>query len=286
MSRCYSRMAQLGLVVIAAALVLDCLALALDIMLGRRIVAGQEIAEASLERSSQLSSAANLAVPAAVLLGGAVFIWWFHCAYSRANELQTTNHTPVWAAVSWLVPGINLFRPPQIMIELTKRPLATWLWWALWAVGAVVQVVLRLISPATQQGWVYWQMTALVANLVLLASLAVAFMLVATVSEMARSRSRYWRPDAPPPNQPPKLTTRPLQPGFQPADAQPAQPQPDGTQWAAPQQSTQPAPTSQPASPPQSSPGPTAREMPTVKEMPVRRPGPPNSQPSGPPPPR
>lgn len=240
MSRCYSRLAQLGLLLIGAALVLDCVALALDITLGRRIVAGQDIAITSLNRSSQLSSAANLAVPAAVLLGGLVFIWWFHCAYQRAGQMQKTTHSHTWAALSWFVPGINLVRPPQIMIELTARMVVTWLWWGLWAVGAVIQVALRLISPATQQGWVYWQTTALLANLLLLASLILVFTLVSTVSQAARGRSRYWRPNAAPINQPPKLATPSAQVPTPPTA--PSSP-PNQADWSAPQPSMQPMPT-------------------------------------------
>lgn len=259
MSRCYSRMAQLGLLLIGAALVLDCIALALDISLGRRIVAGQDIAEASLARSSQLSGAANLAVPAAILLGGLVFVWWFHCAYHRASLMQGTSYSHVWAAISWFVPGINLVRPPQIMIELTARAVATSAWWALWAIGAVVQVALRFIEPATQQGWVYWQTTALVANLILLASLALAFMLVSTVSQMAKGRSRYWRPDSAPIGQPPKLTAHPADPSMQ---------QPDPAEWAAPATPMQPMQTVTQQTPPRQ-----PQSMPMVaQQTPPRQP--------------
>ncbi|MGH1491909.1 MAG: DUF4328 domain-containing protein [Acidimicrobiales bacterium] len=208
MSRCYSRLAQVGLISIVLALLLDCVALTLDIVLGRRIVAGQEIQEASLDRSSQLSSAANLAVPAAVLLGGLIFVWWFHCAYRRRDAMHTTNYASMWAAISWFIPGINLVRPPKIMIELAARPVLTWSWWVLWGLGAVIQFVLRLISPGTQQGWVYWQMTAFAANLLLLAALVAAIMLVATVSEVARARGRYWREETASPNQRPKLAVQ------------------------------------------------------------------------------
>lgn len=235
MSRCYSRVAQLGLILIGLALVLDCIALTLDIILGRRIVRGQEIAEASLERSSQLSSAANLAVPAAVVVGGLIFLWWFHCVYRRADALKATDHTPPWAVFSWFVPGLNLYWPPKIMIELSARPITTWLWWGLWGLGAVVQAVLRFISPATQQGWVNWQTTALVANLVLIVSLILAHQLVSTASAMARSRNRYWRDGAQPPDQPPKLTTQLSRQG------DPQLPAPD--LWSPPESSVRQMPT-------------------------------------------
>jgi hypothetical protein len=198
------------LVLIGAAILIDCAALVLDIMMGRRLVQGRPVPAARLELSSQLSGTANYAVPAAVLIGGIVFLWWFHCAYRRADQLQATKHSPPWAIASWFVPVINLFRPPQIMAELSLRQTMSWAWWALWAVGAVVQAALRFISPETQQGWVNWQTTALISNLVLLGALVLALILVDTVSEVARGRSRYWHADSAAPSQPPKLTTRPI----------------------------------------------------------------------------
>ena len=178
MTRCFASMAKFGLAAVAAALALDCVALAVDIMLGRRIVSGQEVTASSLETSSTLSSAANIAVPLAVLVGGLAYLRWFHCAYRRLAASGEIKHAPVWAALGWFVPGINLVRPPQIMTELTSKPILVGAWWSLWAIGAVVQVALRFITPATQQGWVNWQSTALVANLILLGSVACALTLI------------------------------------------------------------------------------------------------------------
>lgn len=178
MTRCFASMAKLGLAVIAAALALDCVALGVDIVLGRRIVAGQEVTASNLEASSALSSAANFAIPLAVLIGGLAYLRWFHCAYRRLAASGETKLDPIWAAIGWFVPGINLVRPPQIMTELTSRRTLVTLWWSLWAVGAVIQVALRFINPATQQGWVNWQTVALLANLILLGSVACALTLI------------------------------------------------------------------------------------------------------------
>lgn len=76
-------MARAGLGLVAAALVLDCVALVVDVLAGRRIVGGVPIAEVGLELGSTLSQLANLAVPIAVLIGGLAFVWWFHRAYSN-----------------------------------------------------------------------------------------------------------------------------------------------------------------------------------------------------------
>lgn len=181
MKRCSAIVPRIGLAAVVAAILLDCGALLLDIVLGMRIVDGISVPEADLERSSMISGAANLAVPAAVLVCGALFVWWFYCAYDQIAERIKTKFEPIWAAVGWIVPGLNAIRPPSIMNELTDRRETVLGWWGLWIVGAFVQVVLRFVSPADQLGWVYWQTTALTANIVLLVSLGLAFSLVATV---------------------------------------------------------------------------------------------------------
>ncbi len=183
-------LARLGLVVIAAAIALDCVALAIDIVLGRRLVRGETVTLSDLDLSSSMSSTANLAVPLAAVLGGVAFVGWFHQAYVRRAETGPTAHEPSWAVFGWLVPGLNLVRPPQIMNELAARPSLVAGWWLAWLIGATVQLALRFISPATQQGWVNWQSTALVANLVLLISLGCALALVAAVARQARLGSR------------------------------------------------------------------------------------------------
>ncbi len=88
MRRCNTKVAQAGLGLVAAAFLLDCVALVVDVIAGRRIVSGVPVDEVGLEFGSTLSQLANLAVPAAVLLGGLAFVWWFRCAYS-ALEFST-----------------------------------------------------------------------------------------------------------------------------------------------------------------------------------------------------
>lgn len=178
MRRNSAKLAKAGLGLVAAAILLDCAALLLDIVLGLRIVDGISVPESDLETSSLLSGTANLAVPAAVLVCGPIFVWWFHGAYQRLATRSKAKLTPIWAVIGWFVPGLNLIRPPSIMNELTDRRDAVVGWWGLWLVGAFVQVALRFISPEDQLGWVYWQTTALAANVVLLVSLGFAAFLV------------------------------------------------------------------------------------------------------------
>ena len=170
--------ARIGLAVIGAALVLDGVALALDIVLGRRLLRGVEVPAASLDTSSTLSSASNLAVPLAVVAGGLAFLWWFRGAYRRLAAVGRARWAPRWSLLGWVVPGLNLVRPPSIMGELTGHSALVAPWWLLWAAGGVVHGALRLIRPATEEGWIYWLSTALAADVALLGSLGCALVLI------------------------------------------------------------------------------------------------------------
>lgn len=210
MGRGSAPMARLGLAVMAAALVFDCVALAVDIVAGRRIVDGVPVEELGLDYRSSLSSLANLAVPAAVVIGGTAFVWWFYDAYRRMQEFGTqvgSRRHPIWAVIGWLIPAVNLIAPPTIMAELAvpvsgAMPVRLWqahpqpdpglqrvvFWWILLLGGVGVQVSLRVITPETQQGWIDWQSTALMADIALLASLGLAALLVSDVERRASGR--------------------------------------------------------------------------------------------------
>lgn len=98
----------------------------------------------------------------AYIISGVTFILWFRRAYYNLHQL--VNHLSFsdgWAAGSWFVPVISLFRPYQIMKELfleTKKyvenrtdlsvvlstSILVW-WWILWIVNGVVgQIIFRV----------------------------------------------------------------------------------------------------------------------------------------------
>lgn len=53
------------------------------------------------------------------LIVGIIFIMWFRRAYWNLHQLvRHLNHSEGWAAGSWFVPILSLFRPYQIMQEL------------------------------------------------------------------------------------------------------------------------------------------------------------------------
>ena len=82
------------------------------------------------------------------------FIQWFRRAYYNLNIRTKTNHTDGWAAGSWFVPIMSLYRPYQIMKEMwdkTTRLIKTQdsnysdstttvigIWWTLWIVSNYV----------------------------------------------------------------------------------------------------------------------------------------------------
>ena len=88
------------------------------------------------------------------VISGITFIQWFRRAYYNLHiKAATLSFTEGWAAGSWFVPIISLYRPNQIMKELyqeTQRLLSTknenyaqnltthfigW-WWALWLISS------------------------------------------------------------------------------------------------------------------------------------------------------
>ena len=100
------------------------------------------------------------------IISTVTFIKWFRRAYFNLHlRVDYLLHTEGWAAGSWFVPVISLFRPYQIMKELYEESsellekkgindndLSTrylgW-WWALWIVSSIVgQFVLRYTMNA------------------------------------------------------------------------------------------------------------------------------------------
>jgi len=102
-----------------------------------------------------------------LIISGVTFIQWFRRAYFNLHQkVPYLSHTEGWAAGSWFVPIICLYRPYQIMNELyqeTKELLIAkglrvnadfktnllWLWWTLWILTSIIgQIVFRLSLKA------------------------------------------------------------------------------------------------------------------------------------------
>jgi len=101
------------------------------------------------------------------IVSGVTFIRWFRRAYFNLHlKAETLSFTEGWAAGSWFVPIISLYRPKQIMKELyveTQNLLSTkqensmvnlstqfiGLWWALWLIASFLgQFVFRYSQKA------------------------------------------------------------------------------------------------------------------------------------------
>ena len=94
------------------------------------------------------------------IISAVTFIQWFRRAYYNLNIRTNCDHSEGWAAGSWFVPIISLFRPSQIMKEMwnktnslikSKSPdyvknstMIIGLWWTLWIISNYIgQYVLK-----------------------------------------------------------------------------------------------------------------------------------------------
>lgn len=183
-------LAKTGLLLVSVALIVKCVSLGLQIVLGRRIVTGDEISDEFVNLTANLADVANVLLLVTVVIAAITFIHWFHNAYKALADIDAAVHEPRWAVLSWFVPGLNLVRPAEIMGELTnqfsagRRPKKArwtaqlWLWWGAWIGGTVIQLLLRLYSPGQPRGWIYWETTSLLAYGGMLISLAACWGLV------------------------------------------------------------------------------------------------------------
>ena len=106
----------------------------------------------------------------AFVISGVTFIQWFRRAYFNLHlKINNLSHTEGWAAGSWFVPIINLYRPYQIMKELyqetkgivTRKGLILskeysisylgW-WWTLWITNSIIgQIIYRYPSETIDE---------------------------------------------------------------------------------------------------------------------------------------
>lgn len=91
------------------------------------------------------------------------FIMWFRRAYFNLHTLKVNlQYTEGWAAGSWFVPILNLFRPYQIMEEIwvntqvqidkpeEEPKILLGVWWGLWIIGGIIdRISTRLALDAS-----------------------------------------------------------------------------------------------------------------------------------------
>jgi len=129
-----------------------------------RIIAdGGFVSEKVAEANDTRETVVGIIYFIAYLISFIAFIMWFRRAYFNLHQkVEKLQFSEGWAAGSWFVPIVNLYRPYHIMKEIydeTRRFFrkngasekvnysTTYLgwWWALWIISGVIgQTVLRL----------------------------------------------------------------------------------------------------------------------------------------------
>jgi len=105
----------------------------------------------------------------AFIISAVTFIQWFRRAYANLHiKVKTLAYSEGWAAGSWFVPFINLYRPYKIMMELYgetdtllklkhdrySRKISTapvtW-WWILWIISSILGQTSSSDIPSTRK---------------------------------------------------------------------------------------------------------------------------------------
>ena len=101
------------------------------------------------------------------IISAVTFIQWFRRAYFNLHSVvPNLSYTEGWAAGSWFVPIIGLYRPYQIMVELYNKTTARLeerklidnqnfeitfvkIWWLLWIIVSIMgRVINKYVSEA------------------------------------------------------------------------------------------------------------------------------------------
>ena len=132
---------------------------------------GDDISDAALIANDMRQQIVAIVYLIVFIISAVTFIQWFRRAYYNLHtKVSYLSHSEGWAAGSWFVPFVNLYRPYQIMKELyvetgnllTRSGIAvrnrmdsTLLgsWWTLWImVGITSQFSFRLSMKAETIG--------------------------------------------------------------------------------------------------------------------------------------
>ena len=143
----------------------------LQLQLLWRFQSGVNVTTSEAQMNDIRVTAIALIYMAAYIVSAVMFIRWFRRAYFNLHLVaKRLTYTEGWAAGSWFVPFINLFRPYQIMKELyeeteivlAKRNLTprvvlpgtmVGVWWTLWIINNVAgQIIFRSSREANTLG--------------------------------------------------------------------------------------------------------------------------------------
>lgn len=133
----------------------------------QNVASGGAISDETATANDTREQIIGLVFSIAYLFSAVVFIQWFRRAYYNLHlTVNNLSHTEGWAAGSWFVPIVSLYRPYQIMKELYHETeellkskglsihfnfhagLLGW-WWALWILNiSIGQFIFRYSMKA------------------------------------------------------------------------------------------------------------------------------------------
>jgi len=141
----------------------------LQLNLLKELSRGTEVTNRAMSANDARQTYISVSYLLAYIVSGIVFIQWFRRAYFNLHILvNDLSWDESWAAGSWFIPVLNLFRPFQIMREMYRRTLMLLsesskenniyvsllpvdIWWALWIINGIVnQVVFQLSLKGTE----------------------------------------------------------------------------------------------------------------------------------------
>ncbi len=118
------------------------------------------------------------------IVSAVTFIQWFRRAYFNLHlKVDYLSHSEGWAAGSWFVPIVCLYRPYQIMEELyketkkilTRKGIAScenlsisslgW-WWTLWILNAIVGQIIFRFPTETVDELVIGSIVSMIGNII------------------------------------------------------------------------------------------------------------------------
>lgn len=163
---------------------------------------GIKFSELELESNDNREQAIAVLYFIASIISGITFIQWFRRAYYNLHQkVDNLSHTEGWAAGSWFVPIICLFRPFQIMKELyietnfylvskgaaIKRELSPFylgLWWTLWIISNIIAQIVFRSSADTINEIIGIAFLSLVGNVI---GVVLAFVTVKVIKDYAEA---------------------------------------------------------------------------------------------------
>jgi len=111
----------------------------------------EEISDLMLNTNDYREQGIAILYLIAFIISGVTFIQWFRRAYFNLGTITSTDNTEGWAAGSWFVPVISIFRPYQIMKEMNDKTIGflktkttdyiednsqlIGIWWGIWVLS-------------------------------------------------------------------------------------------------------------------------------------------------------